>query len=124
MVVAFDDEETGVAGKSVSDQLAEIKEAQDAQAKIEHVRTGASQLTAKLITLFGGIMTVAALGVFGWIWSAQASISKLEMGGSAEHGHAAIESSIDDLNQRIDDHNAAQTKMLSKILRELRTRRE
>lgn len=65
---------------SVSDPLVKMSErtllerieaAQQAQVVIEAKRAGAASFRAKLVTLFGGVLTAAIVAAFVWVWNAQ-----------------------------------------------------
>jgi len=85
-----------------------IRKAQKKQALIEAERTGASKLTAKLISVFGGLITLAAVAGFVWVLDAQAinqrqdsEIHRLDER-AREHGHAEVSKNVRATDRRVD----------------------
>jgi len=116
--------------------LTQIKTAQAEQARIEAERTGASKMTARLLTLFGSILSASAIAGFVWVWDAQSTnqaqsseIERLEER-QREHGHSDIERSVGVSTRRVDGLERAhkninarldrQGEQLDSILLELR----
>ena len=121
--------------------LKQIKQAQAEQAKIEHERTGASKTTSRLVTVFGSLITAAAIGCFVWIWNANATnaaqsveIETLENNPPSTHGHAemerearererrlgALEGSYTAINARLDRIEREEAARHAEVLEELR----
>lgn len=80
------------------------------QAKVEAERAGASKFTARLLALFGTVITAGAVAGFGWVWSVQAStadhesrLHTLETNPHAEHGHRALDSEIGDVDGAVEE---------------------
>lgn len=112
--------------RAIRKQLAEIKEAQDEQSDIEAQRTGAGKLTAKLVTLFGAIITAAAVGGFVWVWDAQASnarqdsdlrhiIERTHEHDPAPLGHGEITAAQRATERRVDGLEAAQSAVNARL---------
>ena len=51
-------------------KLTAITQTQSKHAKIEAERAGASRLTARLVAVFGSLITAAAVASFVWVWDA------------------------------------------------------
>ena len=51
--------------------LEDIATAQQDQRDVERKRMGASSFRARLLTMFGGVLTAAAISGFVWVWDAQ-----------------------------------------------------
>ena len=78
------------------------------QRDIEKERSGAQKLTAKLVLIFGSIITTAAIGIAMWGYNSQmalaeqaSDIEQLETNPAGEHGHESIEVSVRNAERRI-----------------------
>jgi len=121
--------------------LKAIKETQAEQAHIESERAGAAKYRNRLLTVFGGVMTAAAIGVFGWMWHADktidahtSKITQLSTNPARPHGHASLASeqratqkqvnglqgSHEALTERLDNNATAQNEKLDNILNAVR----
>lgn len=92
--------------------LSDLKKGQASQREIEAERTGASKLTAKLLTFFGTVITAAAIGGFVWVWDAQAANhrqdaeivhfeERMHSHDPAPAGHEDLEASVLENSRRI-----------------------
>lgn len=66
----------GAANSKMSERtlrktLEEISKAQQEQRDVERERAGASKFRAKILTVFGGCITAAAIAAFVWVWNVQ-----------------------------------------------------
>jgi len=132
--VAFDEE-------YVRSSLRAIKLAQATQAEIEAERTGASKTTSRLVTVFGTLITAAAIGGFAWVWNANATnaVQEVELGELAtnppsSHGHdeiiraehrnesdiSSLKSSYSEINRRLDRMEREAETRHAETLEELR----
>jgi len=113
-----------------------ISRAQSKQAQIEAERTGASKNTSRLIAIFGTLITAAAIGGFGWVWSTSSETSRQSSAieriseRQAEHdpnppGHEEMITATRTNERRIDGVDAATKQInarLDRIEREGATR--
>lgn len=96
---------------------------------IEDERAGASKFRAKLLAVFGGMITAAAVAGFAWMWDAQttsalqgAAIEQVQSD-AREHdptppGHGELEAHDAALDRRVDANESA-TKAINARLRRM-----
>ncbi len=103
-----DDSQDGATEDTMRTTIGAIRKAQKAQALIEAERTGASKLTAKLLSIFGTLITLGAVAGFVWILDAQAinqrqdsEIDHIEER-AREHGHTGVSESVRATDRRVD----------------------
>ena len=94
-------------------KLEAISKSQARQNQIEAERTGAGKSQARLIAIFGTLITAAAIGGFGWVWSTSADTARQSAAieriserqsdhDPAPPGHDEIEAAIHSNDRRID----------------------
>jgi len=87
--------------------LAKIQKVQAEQSMIEAKRAGASKLLARLIAVFGSLMTAAAIGGFVWVWTAQTSNAlqdvAIEQLVKRDSQHEDMQTANHEIERRIDE---------------------
>ena len=97
-----------VSDDTMRTTLAAIRKAQDEHALVEAERTGAAKLTANLLRIFGGLITVAAVAGFVWILEAQeidqrqdSEIERIKER-ATEHRHDGVSKNVRAVDRRVD----------------------
>ena len=97
-----------VSEDTVRTTLAAIRKAQKQHELVEAERTGASKLTARLLSIFGSLITIAAVAAFAWILEAQeidqrqdSEIDRIEERAN-EHRHDDLSKNVRTTDRRVD----------------------